>query len=76
MSNRLSLGQAFIFLLRRDLLLALRNRAEYAMPLLFFVLVITMFRSPTSRRRSWRTWSSTSLIRRASYVLVMKYAFR
>ena len=43
MSQRLSLGQAFIFLLRRDLLLALRNRAEYAMPLLFFVLVITMF---------------------------------
>ena len=43
MSNRLSLTQAFVFLLRRDLLLALRNRAEYAMPLLFFVLVITLF---------------------------------
>ncbi len=43
MSARLSLPQAFLFLLRRDLLLALRNRAEYAMPLLFFVLVITMF---------------------------------
>ncbi len=43
MSQRLSLPQAFVFLLRRDLLLALRNRAEYAMPLLFFVLVITLF---------------------------------
>ena len=43
MSQRLSLTQAFVFLLRRDLLLALRNRAEYAMPLLFFVLVITLF---------------------------------
>ena len=43
MSGRLSLSQAFIFLLRRDLLLAYRNRAEYMMPLLFFVLVITMF---------------------------------
>ena len=43
MSGRLSLVQAFVFLLRRDLLLALRNRAEYAVPLLFFVLVITLF---------------------------------
>ena len=43
MSGRLSLLQAFVFLLRRDLLLALRNRAEYAVPLLFFVLVITLF---------------------------------
>jgi len=43
MSARLSLLQAFFFLLRRDLLLALRNRAEYAVPLLFFVLVITLF---------------------------------
>ena len=43
MSARLSLPQAFLFLLRRDLLLALRNRAEYAVPLLFFVLVITLF---------------------------------
>ena len=40
---RIVAGQAFIFLLRRDLLLALRNRAEYAMPLLFFVVVITLF---------------------------------
>ena len=43
MTRRLSLFQAFAFLLRRDLLLALRNRAEYVMPLLFFVLVITLF---------------------------------
>ncbi len=43
MSGRLSLQQAFLFLLRRDLLLAMRNRAEYAVPLLFFVLVITLF---------------------------------
>ena len=43
MSHRLSLSQAFIFLLRRDLLLALRNRAEYANPILFFILVITLF---------------------------------
>lgn len=43
MSPRLSLTQAFIFLLRRDLLLALRNRAEFANPVLFFVLVITLF---------------------------------
>ncbi len=43
MNGRLSLRQAFVFLLRRDLLLALRNRAEYAVPLLFFILVITLF---------------------------------
>lgn len=43
MNGRLSLSQAFVFLLRRDLLLALRNRAEYVMPLLFFVLVISLF---------------------------------
>jgi heme exporter protein B len=41
--NRLSLSQAFIYLLRRDLTLAFRNRAEFANPLLFFVLVITLF---------------------------------
>ena len=41
--NRLSLSQAFWFLLRRDLLLAFRNRSELANPLLFFVLVITLF---------------------------------
>ena len=43
MNGRLSLPQAFVFLLRRDLLLAFRNRAEYAMPLLFFVLVVMLF---------------------------------
>ena len=43
MSKRLSLSQAFTFLLRRDLLLAMRNRAEYANPILFFILVITLF---------------------------------
>lgn len=41
--KRLSLSQAFWFLLRRDLLLAFRNRSELANPLLFFVLVITLF---------------------------------
>ncbi len=40
--NRLSLSQAFIFLLRRDLTLVFRNRGEFANPLLFFVLVITL----------------------------------
>ena len=43
MKGRLSLVQAFVFLLRRDLLLAVRNRAEYVMPLIFFVLVTTLF---------------------------------
>lgn len=43
MVGRLSMLQAFVFLLRRDLLLALRNRAEYIMPLLFYVLVIMLF---------------------------------
>ncbi len=41
--NRLSLSQAFIYLLRRDLTLTFRNRAEFANPLLFFILVITLF---------------------------------
>jgi len=41
--NRLSLTQAFWYLLRRDLLLAYRNRSELANPVLFFVLVITLF---------------------------------
>ncbi|MCP4432500.1 MAG: heme exporter protein CcmB [Gammaproteobacteria bacterium] len=39
----MSLSQAFIFLLRRDLTLVFRNRGEFANPLLFFVLVITLF---------------------------------
>ena len=43
MTSRLSLSQAFLFLLRRDMLLAFRNRSEYAVPLLFFVLVVTLF---------------------------------
>ena len=41
--NRLSLSQAFIYMLRRDLTLAFRNRSEFANPMLFFVLVITLF---------------------------------
>lgn len=41
--KQLSLNQAFIYLLRRDLTLAVRNRAEFANPLLFFILVITLF---------------------------------
>jgi heme exporter protein B len=41
--NRLSLSQAFIFLLKRDLTLVFRNRGELANPLLFFILVITLF---------------------------------
>ncbi len=38
-----SLTRAFLLLLRRDLTLALRHRAEMANPLLFFVLVTTLF---------------------------------
>ena len=41
--NRLSLSQAFWYLLRRDLTLAVRNRGEFANPILFFILVITLF---------------------------------
>lgn len=41
--NRLSLFQAFSFLLKRDLIIAFRNRAEFFNPLLFFVMVITLF---------------------------------
>lgn len=39
----MSLTQAFWAIIRRDLLLAFRRRAEMANPLLFFVLVVTMF---------------------------------
>ncbi|MCH8104394.1 MAG: heme exporter protein CcmB [Gammaproteobacteria bacterium] len=39
----MSLTQAFVYLLRRDLTLAYRNRAEFTNPLLFFVLVISLF---------------------------------
>ena len=38
-----SLTSAFSLLLRRDLLLAFRHRAEIANPLLFFVLVTSLF---------------------------------
>ncbi len=41
--KRLSLSQAFWFLLKRDLTLAFRNRAELANPLLFFIIVISLF---------------------------------
>lgn len=41
--SNFSLGRAFLFLLKRDLILAFRQRSEMANPLLFFVLVITLF---------------------------------
>jgi len=39
----MSLSRAFFAIIRRDLVLALRRRSEVANPLLFFVLVITLF---------------------------------
>ena len=39
----MTLMRAFLAILRRDLLLAVRRRAELANPLLFFVLVVTLF---------------------------------
>jgi heme exporter protein B len=39
----MSLIHAFLAIIRRDLLLAFRRRAEMANPLLFFVLVVTLF---------------------------------
>ncbi|MGZ8241780.1 MAG: heme exporter protein CcmB [Methylobacter sp.] len=39
----MSLLQAFFALIRRDLILALRRRSEMVNPLLFFILVITLF---------------------------------
>jgi heme exporter protein B len=39
----MSVWQAFIELLKRDLRLAMRRRAEIANPLLFFVMVIVLF---------------------------------
>lgn len=39
----MSLTQAFFAIIRRDLLLAFRRRAEVANPLFFFVLVVTLF---------------------------------
>jgi heme exporter protein B len=39
----MSLSHAFFAIMRRDLVLALRRRSEIANPLLFFILVITLF---------------------------------
>lgn len=39
----MSLTSAFLAIVRRDLLLAFRRRAEVANPLFFFVLVVTLF---------------------------------
>jgi heme exporter protein B len=39
----MSLFYAFLAIIRRDLLLAVRRRSEIANPLLFFILVITLF---------------------------------
>ena len=41
--SRTPLYRAFYLLLRRDLILAFRRRAEIANPLLFFILITTMF---------------------------------
>ncbi|MBT8116764.1 MAG: heme exporter protein CcmB, partial [Gammaproteobacteria bacterium] len=41
--NTDSLTRAFAVLIRRDLLLAVRRRAEMANPLLFFILVTSLF---------------------------------
>ncbi len=41
--NEPSLSRAFLLLLRRDLTLAYRHRAELANPLLFFVIVVSLF---------------------------------
>lgn len=43
MSRRRSLFAAFVFLLRRDLVISFRRRSELVNPLLFFVIVITLF---------------------------------
>lgn len=37
------MGAAFLALLRRDLLLAFRHRGELANPLIFFLMVVTLF---------------------------------
>jgi heme exporter protein B len=39
----MSLSRAFFAIIRRDLLLAFRRRAEVANPLFFFILVVTLF---------------------------------
>lgn len=41
--NSDSLTRAFLILIRRDLMLAVRHRAEMANPILFFVLVTSLF---------------------------------
>jgi heme exporter protein B len=41
--NRHSLGRAVTLLVRRDLILAMRHRAEMVNPLLFFLLVTSLF---------------------------------
>ncbi|MFA5983288.1 MAG: heme exporter protein CcmB [Methylococcaceae bacterium] len=39
----MSLSRAFFAIIRRDLILAFRRRSEIANPLLFFILIITLF---------------------------------
>jgi heme exporter protein B len=39
----MSLSKAFFAIIRRDLVLALRRRSEVVNPLLFFILIITLF---------------------------------
>ena len=41
--NETSLGRAFMSILRRDLTLALRTRSEIANPLIFFVIIVSLF---------------------------------
>jgi heme exporter protein B len=41
--NSDSLTRAFLILIRRDLMLAVRHRAEIANPVLFFILVTSLF---------------------------------
>ncbi len=41
--NQRSLFRAFLFLLKRDLIISFRRRSEVVNPLLFFVIVITLF---------------------------------
>jgi heme exporter protein B len=41
--SRFGLGHAFAILLKRDLLLAVRNRGELVNPLLFYIIVATLF---------------------------------
>ena len=46
--NSLSLSKAFITLLRRDLLLVMRRRSEAVNPVLFFIIVASLFPFGTS----------------------------